>query len=94
MKTRQMALLLEVVMVWLALGATAMVQGDIVFLDEFAEGSNTGRFVIEAEHYSSRSAVANAGWWEVDGSNHTFLEGPSEGQKDADCRKMGEESGS
>jgi len=81
MKRRQTVLLLEAVMVWVVFGATSIVQGDIVFLDDFAEDSNTGRFVIEAEHYSSRSAVENAGWWEVDGSNHTFLEGPSEGQK-------------
>ena len=81
MKTRQMALLLEVVVVWLVLGATSIVEGDTVFLDDFAVDSNTGRFVMEAEHYSSRSAVENAGWWEVDGSNHTFLDGPSEGQK-------------
>ena len=92
MKTRQMALLLESVMVWLVLGATAMVQGDIVFLDDFAVDSNTGRFVIEAEHYSSRSLGVNSGWWEVDGSNHTFLEGPSEGQKTPTAEKWEQKS--
>lgn len=81
MKRRQTVLLLEAMVVWLVLAAAPIVEGDIVFLDDFAEDSNTGRFVMEAEHYSSRSTVANAGWWEVDGSNHTFLEGPSEGQK-------------
>jgi hypothetical protein len=80
-RKKRTVLLLEAVMVWVVFGVTATVQGDIVFLDDFGEDSNTGRFVIEAEHYSSRSAVANAGWCEVDGSNHTFLDGPSEGQK-------------
>jgi hypothetical protein len=81
MKARRGTILLEAIVVLLALGATAVVRGEIVFLDDFVEDVNSGRFVIEAEHYSSRSQLEHAGWWEVDGINHTFVEGPDEGQK-------------
>jgi hypothetical protein len=81
MKVRQKVLLLGSMLVWLLAAAAPLAQGDIVFLDDFAEDNEKGRFVIEAEHYSSRSSLADAGWWEVDGSDHKFIEGPSDGQE-------------
>ncbi|MDH4240213.1 MAG: hypothetical protein OEW48_11680 [Phycisphaerae bacterium] len=81
MKARQTVLLLAAILVWLAFGAVPVVRGDNVFLDDFAEDNNSSRFVIEAEHYSSRSSSADAGWWEVDGRDHKFIEGPVNGQE-------------
>jgi hypothetical protein len=80
MKARQKVLLFAVIHVWFAFGVAAVVRGDIVFLDDFAEDSNSARFVIEAEHYSSRSSSTDAGWWEVDGGSHKFIEGPTDGE--------------
>lgn len=54
--------------------------GEIVFYDDFAGDSNSGRFVMEAENYSRGTLGASAGWWEVNSSDNTFIEGPSEGQ--------------
>jgi hypothetical protein len=54
--------------------------GDIIFHDDFTGDSNDGRFVMEAENYSRRISGAGANFWEVSGSDNTFLEGPSEGQ--------------
>lgn len=88
MKVRQKVLLLAAILVWLAFGAVPVVRGDNVFLDDFAEDSEKGRFVIEAEHYSSRSFSADAGWWEVDGSDHKFIEGPADGEDAPTAQKL------
>jgi hypothetical protein len=80
-------------LVWLLAVAAPRVRGDIVFLDDFAEDSEKGRFVIEAEHYSSRSSLANAGWWEVDGSDHEFVEGPNDGYEASAAVKAGKGTG-
>jgi len=93
MKARQTVLLLGAILVWFAFGAVPVVRGDIVFLDDFAEDSNTARFVIEAEHYSSRSSLANAGWWEVDGSDHEFIEGPNDRHEASAAVKAGKGTG-
>lgn len=81
MKARQKVFLLWSMLVGLLAATAPRAQGDIVFMDDFAEDSEKGRFVIEAEHYSSRSSLANAGWWEVDGSDHGFVEGPNDGHE-------------
>jgi hypothetical protein len=88
MKARQTVLLLSAILVWLAFGAVPVVRGDNVFLDDFGEDSNKARFVIEAERYSSRSSIADAGWWEVDGSGHKFIEGPDSGQEAPTAQKL------
>ena len=88
MKARQTILLLGAILVWLAFGAVPVVRGDNVFLDDFAEDSEKGRFVIEAEHFSSRSSSADAGWWEVDGSDHKFIEGPVDGEDAPTAQKL------
>lgn len=88
MKARQTILLLGAILVWLAIGAAAVVRGDNVFLDDFAEDSDKGRFVIEAEHFSSRNSSADAGWWEVDGSDHKFIEGPADGEDAPTAQKL------
>lgn len=93
MKVRQKVLLLAAILVWFAFGAVPVVRGDNVFLDDFAEDSEKGRFVIEAEHYSSRSSLADAGWWEVNGSDHQFVEGPSDGQEAPTAEKAGKGTG-
>jgi hypothetical protein len=93
MKVRQTVLLLAAMLVWFAFGALPVVRGDNVFLDDFPEDSNKGRFVIEAEHYSSRSSSADAGWWEVDGREHKFIEGPDSGQEAPTAVKAGKGSG-
>ena len=93
MKARQTVLLLGAILVWLAFGAVPVVRGDIVFLDDFSEDSNTARFVIEAEHYSSRSSLVNAGWWEVDGSDHEFIEGPNDRHEASAAVKAGKGAG-
>lgn len=54
--------------------------GEIIFHDDFAGDNTKGRFVMEAENYSSRMSGASADWWAVDGNDNTFIEGPSEGQ--------------
>jgi hypothetical protein len=54
--------------------------GEIIFLDDFAGDNIKGRFVMEAENYSGCISGAGADFWEVSGSDNTFLEGPSEGQ--------------
>ena len=54
--------------------------GEIIFHDDFAGDSNSGRFVMEAENCSRRISGAGADFWEVNGSDNKFLEGPSEGQ--------------
>ncbi|MHC4087543.1 MAG: LamG-like jellyroll fold domain-containing protein [Planctomycetota bacterium] len=81
MKARQTVLLLGAILAWLVFGAVPVVRGDNVFMDDFQEDSKKARFVIEAEHYSSRSSSADAGWWEVDGRDHKFIEGPDSGQE-------------
>ena len=88
MKARQTILLLGAILVWFAFGAVPVVRGDNVFLDDFAEDSEKGRFVIEAEHFSSRSSSADAGWWEVDGSDHKFIEGPADGEDAPTAQKL------
>lgn len=88
MKARQNVLLLMSMLVWFAFGGVAVVRGDNVFLDDFAEDSNKARFVIEAEHYSSRNSPVDAGWWEVDGREHKFIEGPYSGQKAPTAQKL------
>jgi hypothetical protein len=92
MKARQTVQLFGAMLVWFAFGAVAVVRGDNVFLDDFSEDSNSARFVIEAEHYSSRSPSADAGWWEVDGSDHKFIDGPDTGQKAPTAEKAGKGS--
>jgi hypothetical protein len=93
MKARQTVLLLEAILVWLAFCAVPVVRGDNVFLDDFPEDSSKGRFVIEAEHYSSRNSSAEAGWWEVDGGNHEFIEGPNDRQEASTAGKAGKGTG-
>lgn len=51
--------------------------GEIIFFDDFAGDNTKGRFVMEAENYSSRLSGFSADWWEVDGNDNTFIEGPS-----------------
>jgi hypothetical protein len=93
MKARQTVLLLGAIMVWLGFGVVPVVRGDNVFLDDFPEDNKKARFVIEAEHYSSRSSSVDAGWWEVDGSDHKFIEGSSDGQKAPTAVKAGKGAG-
>ena len=93
MKVRQTVLLLGSMLVWLLAATAPLAQGDIVFLNDFAEDSEKGRFVIEAEHSSSRSSIADAGWWEVDGSDHKFIEGPGDGQDAPTAGKAGKGTG-
>jgi hypothetical protein len=88
MKARQTVLLLAAIVIWFAFGAMPVVRGDNVFLDDFGEDSKKARFVIEAEHYSSRSSSADSGWWEVDGSDHKFIEGPGSGQEAPTAQKL------
>ncbi len=49
---------------------------DEIFTDEFADNDTKARFVIEAEKYSNRSSTAKGSWWEVDGKDNKFIEGP------------------
>jgi hypothetical protein len=93
MKARQTVLLLEAILLWLAFGAVSVVRGYNVFLDDFPEDSNKARFVIEAEHYSSRSSSVDAGWWEVDGKHHKFIDGPDIGQEAPTAEKAGKGAG-
>jgi hypothetical protein len=93
MKARQAVLLLAAILVWLGFCAVPVVRGDNVFLDDFSEDSEKGRFVIEAEHYSSRSPSVDAGWWEVDGRDHKFIDGPDSGQKAPTAVKAGRGAG-
>ncbi len=93
MKARQTVLLLSVILIWLAFCAVPVVRGDNVFLDDFAEDSTKSRFVIEAEHYSSRGSSADAGWWEVDGRDHKFMDGPDIGQESPTAEKAGKGTG-
>jgi hypothetical protein len=88
MKAGQTILLLSAILVWFAFGPVPVMRGDNVFLDDFAEDSEKGRFVIEAEHYSSRSSSADAGWWEVDGGSHKFVEGPADGEDSPTAQKL------
>jgi len=88
MKAGQTFLLLSAILVWLVFGAVPVVRGDNVFLDDFPEDSSKARFVIEAEHYSSRSSSADAGWWEVDGGSHKFVEGPADGEDSPTAQKL------
>ena len=53
---------------------------EIVFLDDYAADDTKARFVMEAEHYDSRTSTEDRGWWEVDASTLKFIEGPSVGQ--------------
>ncbi len=64
------------------------VGGYPVFLDDFADDETRGRFVMEAENYSARSLGSSSAWWEVDGSDSKFIEGPNVGQV-APTRKAG-----
>jgi len=82
MKKEQASFLAKVVPVFLVLAGAAMVRGENVFTDDFKGDGDKARFVIEAEHYSSRSRPTSEAWWEVDGGSHRFIEGPGEG-KDA-----------
>ncbi len=93
MKAKQTVLLMGAILVWLGFGAVPVVRGDNVFLDDFPEDSEKGRFVIEAEHYSSRSSSADGGWWEVDGRDHKFIDGPDSGQKAPTAVKAGKGTG-
>ncbi|MHC4692665.1 MAG: LamG-like jellyroll fold domain-containing protein [Planctomycetota bacterium] len=93
MKARQTILLLGAILIWFAFGSVPVVRGDNVFLDDFPEDSKKARFVIEAEHYSSRSSSADAGWWEVDGRDHKFIEGPDSGQESPTAVKAGKGTG-
>ena len=88
MKGRQTVLLLAAMLVWFVFGAVPVLRGDNVFLDDFTEDSNSARFVIEAEHYSSRSSSTDAGWWEVDGGSHKFIEGPADGEDAPTAQKL------
>jgi len=93
MKVRQTTLLLSAILVWFVFGAVPVVRGDNVFLDDFGEDSSKARFVIEAEHYSSRSASVDAGWREVEGKDHNFMDGPDSGQKAPTAVKAGKGAG-
>ena len=55
-------------------------QGSLQFVDDYADDDTKGRFVMEAESYAARTSAPDAGWWEVDGASHEFIEGPSAGQ--------------
>lgn len=55
-------------------------QGSLEFVDDYAGDDTKGRFVMEAESYADRTSAPDAGWWEVDGASHEFVEGPSTGQ--------------
>jgi hypothetical protein len=55
-------------------------EGSLTFVDDYAGDNTKGRFVMEAESYANRTSAADGGWWEVDGANHEFIEGPSAGQ--------------
>ena len=50
---------------------------EMIFIDDYAGNDTEGRFVMEAENYSSRILGTNSGWWEVNGSTNRFAEGPS-----------------
>lgn len=93
MKARQTVLLLAAILVWLGFAAVPVLHGDNVFLDDFSDDSNTAKFVIEAEHYSSRSPSVDAGWWEVDGRDHKFIDGPDSGQEAPTAVKAGKGAG-
>jgi len=93
MKAGQTFVLLSAILVCLVFGAVPVVRGDNVFLDDFPEDSSKACFVIEAEHYSSRSSSADAGWWEVDGRDHKFIDGPDIGQKAPTAVKAGKGAG-
>ena len=55
--------------------------GPLVYLDDFRGNDTQARFVIEAELYSGRIVGASGDdWWEVNGANQLFLEGPNAGQ--------------
>jgi hypothetical protein len=49
---------------------------EIVFIDDFRDSVPEARFVIEAENYSNCTSTAKGSWWEVDGKNNKFIEGP------------------
>jgi len=51
----------------------------IIFIDDYGADSTRGRFVMEAENYSNRLSRNDSGWWEVDGSDGRFIEGPNAG---------------
>ena len=88
MKARKKVLMLEAILVCCIFGAVNLGRGDNVFLDDFSEDSNSARFVIEAEHYSSRSSSVDAGWWEVDGGSHKFIDGPADGEDAPTAQKL------
>ena len=94
MKKEHASLLATVVPVLLVLAGAAMVRGENVFTDDFKGDGDKARFVIEAEHYSSRSRPTSEGWWEVDGGSHRFIEGPSDGKDapTADSLRAGEDA--
>jgi len=94
MKKEHARLLVKAVPVLLVLAGAATVRGENVFTDDFKGDGETARFVIEAEHYSSRSRPTSEGWWEVDGGSHRFIEGPGDGKDapTADKLRAGEDA--
>jgi len=81
-------------LVLLVLAGATMVRAENVFTDDFKGDGEKARFVIEAEHYSSRSCSSREGWWEVDGGSHRFIEGPGKGKDapTADKLRAGEDA--
>lgn len=67
-------------MYMLLLAVVGTATGEIIFLDDFAGDGSSGRFVMEAENYSSRTPGAGAEWRQVSGSDNTFIEGAGAGQ--------------
>lgn len=53
---------------------------ETVFTDSFADEDTKSRFVMEAEDYSNRVATARGSWWQVDGKDNKFIEGPRAGR--------------
>ncbi len=70
----------KALMIIFLLSAASALFGETVFVDDFSEDAVSGRFVIEAENYSSRTAGANANWWQVNGLDKKFTEGLFAGQ--------------
>lgn len=77
-KTNLKLMAVAVMVVLIGAGSVQAVEGDI-FVDDFIGDNTRGRFVMEAENYSIRTPGDSTNWWEVNGGDYRFIEGPGSG---------------